>query len=79
MKSKFSKSKFYQRGRKALLKAVQMCKTQQKLAEKCHVKQQYISDWIKNGLPPNRVLSIEKAVNGAVTRHELRPDIYPEE
>jgi DNA-binding transcriptional regulator YdaS (Cro superfamily) len=27
--------------------------------------------------PPERVLAIERATGGKVTRHQLRPDIYP--
>lgn len=27
---------------------------------------------------PDRALSIERATNGVVTRHELRPDLYPD-
>jgi DNA-binding transcriptional regulator YdaS (Cro superfamily) len=30
-------------------------------------------------VPAERVLSIESATDGAVTRHELRPDLYPTE
>ena len=36
---------------------------------------QAVCDWTR--CPPKRVLQIEKATAGQVTRHELRPDIYP--
>lgn len=28
-------------------------------------------------IPAERVLQIESATNGLITRHELRPDLYP--
>lgn len=47
------------------------------LAKYLDVTPQAISDWVRKGrVPPARVLSIEKAVNGRVTRHELRPDVF---
>lgn len=30
-------------------------------------------------VPAERVISIETATSGAITRHELRPDLYPEQ
>ena len=41
------------------------------------VSQQAVSGWLRNGCPPDRVLAVEKATNGEVTRYQLRPDIYP--
>lgn len=38
---------------------------------------QAISDWTR--CPPLRVLQVEKATSGRVSRHELRPDLYPRE
>lgn len=32
--------------------------------------------WVRKGVPPTRVPTIESAVDGAVTRYQLRPDIY---
>lgn len=43
------------------------------LAEKLGVKPQAISQWRQ--APAERVLAIEAA--SGVSRHELRPDIYP--
>lgn len=46
---------------------------------------QVIVNWRKRGIPPREVLNVERATvmeEGAqprVTRHELRPDIYPAE
>jgi len=42
------------------------------------VDQRYVWNWLTRGLPVERVLAVESAVDGQVTRHELRPDIYPE-
>jgi len=39
------------------------------------VSSQAISQW--NRCPAERVLAVEAASEGAVSRHELRPDIYP--
>lgn len=37
---------------------------------------QAVSKWARSGVPAERVLLVEKACGGAVTRYELRPDIY---
>ena len=48
-----------------------------------------IQDWQARGVPPRRVLQLEEALEAKrqeyqsmarvpVTRHDLRPDIYPE-
>ena len=43
----------------------------------CRIKQQHISYWLRKGrLPAEHCSVIEAAVNGAVTKHELRPDIF---
>lgn len=36
---------------------------------------QAICDWRK--CPPRRVLQVEAATKGIVSRHRLRPDLYP--
>lgn len=46
-----------------------------KLAELISVSSQAISQWTR--VPAERVLQIERATGGRVTRHELRPDLYP--
>jgi len=39
-----------------------------------------VSSWIARGrLPAERVLPVEAATMGQVTRYDLRPDIYPRE
>lgn len=36
-----------------------------------------VKHWITRGIPPEYCIPLEKALNGRVMRHELRPDIYP--
>lgn len=39
---------------------------------------QAVGAWCRSGrVPAERVLDIERATNGQVTRHQLRPDLYP--
>jgi len=63
---------------KALRKAVKIAGSQSELARRMGVDQRYVWNWLTRGLPVERVLAVESAVDGQVTRHELRPDIYPE-
>jgi DNA-binding transcriptional regulator YdaS (Cro superfamily) len=79
MTAAFSCSKHFKKSRQSLLRAIRLCSTQKKLAKICGVTQQAVNDWLKRGIPAHRALTVERAVSGAVTRHELRPDIYPEE
>lgn len=64
---------------KALNKVVQLIGGQSALAKKIGVKQPTVFNWLHTRAPAKRVIQIEKIVNGAVTRYELRPDIYPRE
>lgn len=48
-----------------------------KIAEHLGIRRQAIYQW--NEVPALRVIAIERFINGAVTRHEMRPDLYPEE
>lgn len=52
---------------------------QSRFAEAIGTSQQLVSYWIRNGklLPAEHVLETEKATG--ISRHELRPDIYPRE
>jgi DNA-binding transcriptional regulator YdaS (Cro superfamily) len=68
----------------ALFKAVEVFRYQSALADAIGVKQQNVWHWLyKTGvIPAEHVLNIEQATLGKgqmVTRHELRPDIYPVE
>ncbi len=53
--------------------------TQSEFARRLGVTQGLIWQWL-NGyrrITAERVIPIEEATGGEVTRHELRPDIYP--
>lgn len=45
------------------------------LARALGVTAQAICDWKR--CPPRRVLAVEAATRGIVTRYRLRPDLYP--
>ena len=61
-----------------LQKAVVIAGGQTALAKKVGVKQQNISWWITRSrkVPAERCIAIEAATHGAVTRHDLRPDVF---
>lgn len=51
----------------------------QALAMRCGVSYQAVQAWRARGqVPATHVLKIEEATRGKVSRHQLRPDIYPE-
>ena len=61
----------------ALKKAIDLAGGQTQVAKKCNTTQQRVWNWINRDkkLPAEYVLTIEKLTG--VSRHELRPDIYP--
>lgn len=68
----------------ALERAITVAGGLSALADKIDQKPQTVNNWRSRGVPPERVLDVEKATadeNGKpqVSRHELRPDIYPAE
>lgn len=39
---------------------------------------QAVGGWCRSGrVPAERVLDVERVTNGQVSRHQLRPDLYP--
>lgn len=62
-------------------RAVRIVGGQAALARACGkgCKQQHVWNWLHRDrkIPAEFVLSIERATRGLVTRHQLRPDIYP--
>jgi len=62
-------------------KAIAVVGSQKELARRIggKVKQQHIHRWLylTKCLPAERAIQIEIATDGAVTRHELRPDLWP--
>lgn len=61
---------------KSLKTAIDAFGTQQKLAAALGVKQQYISYWLRNRVPAEWCRKIEDVTDGAVTRADLRPDLF---
>ena len=64
----------------AFMKAIHLSGgTQQTLADLLGVTQAHVSYWKCNQIPVKRAIEIERALNGQVTRNELRPDIFGEQ
>lgn len=64
----------------AIERAAQLVGGQSALARKLGCTPQAVSKMCSTGrVPAERVLAVENACEGAVTRHELRPDLYPTE
>lgn len=62
----------------ALSLAIAKVGGQAELARRVGTTPQAVNNWVVRGLPVGRVLAIYRATRGAVTPHELRPDIYPD-
>lgn len=61
----------------ALEKAILIFGTQAALAESIGIRSPSISEWKARGIVPvARCADIERATNGAVSRYDLRPDIF---
>lgn len=62
----------------ALSRAIEKLGGQSALARACGVKQGHVWHWLNksHSVPGDYVLAIEAATGGAVTRYELRPDIF---
>lgn len=64
--------------KKALDRAIKIAGGVTALAKKLKVDQSTVSQWRRRkSLPPEMVIPIELATDSQVTRHELRPDLYP--
>ncbi len=60
--------------------AIDVIGSQRELAALIGIAQSHISRWLKSGkTTAEYVIAIEKACAGQVTRHQLRPDLYPQE
>lgn len=47
------------------------------LARALRIKPPSVAEWrARNRVPAERCLAIERATNGRVTKHELRPDVF---
>lgn len=62
----------------AIRRAIDMFGTQTALAARIGVGQNVISYWLHEckQVPPKRAVQLEAVTNGAVTRKELRPDLW---
>ncbi|HIE4430006.1 TPA: transcriptional regulator [Burkholderia multivorans] len=64
----------------AIERAAQLVGGQSALARKLGCTPQAVSKMCSTGrVPAERVLPVEAATDGRVTRYELRPDLYPSE
>lgn len=62
---------------KAITKAIEIAGGQASLARKCRVSQTAAWKWAKGkGISAESALLIEAATEGAVSKHDLRPDIF---
>lgn len=59
-----------------LKRAIEIAGSVTMLAEQIGVSRQAVEKWEQNGVPADRALDIERVLNGAVMRHELRPELY---
>ena len=51
---------------------------QSELARRLKIRQQSVQEWVTRGrVPAERVLEIERVTG--ISRHQIRPDIYPVE
>lgn len=64
-----------------LQKAIEVAGGQTALGQLIGKDQRTIWAWLNRTkkVPAEMVIPIEKALNGSVSRHHLRPDLYPEE
>lgn len=59
----------------SLQRAIKIVGSRRALARALNISPAAVSQWTE--VPVKRVLAIEALTDGAVCRHELRPDIYP--
>lgn len=64
-----------------LARAIEICGSQAELARRLGepVQQQHVWNWVNRAggrVPPEQCIPIERAVDGAVTRYDLRPDVF---
>ena len=60
----------------AVRRAIEAAGGPRAVAAALGISPQAVSKW-PDRLPAERVLDLERLAGGAVSRHELRPDIYP--
>ncbi len=60
-------------------RACKIVGNQHELAQLLKVSDEAVRKWRLKRVPAERVLQIEKATKNEVTRHQLRPDLYPKD
>lgn len=62
-----------------LQRAIEILGGQSALARACGKKQAHVWYWLNRSgrVPAEQAITIEQATGGEVSRHDLRPDIYP--
>jgi len=62
----------------AIRRAIECLDSQAAFAKAVGVHPTFVSQWVtgRRPVPPRYCIPIEIAVRGAVTRHDLRPDIF---
>jgi len=52
---------------------------QVQVARAFNISPSAVNQWKTNGIPLNRVLALEKILDGKMTRFQLCPEFYPEQ
>jgi DNA-binding transcriptional regulator YdaS (Cro superfamily) len=71
-----NKQRVYTRVMNPLERAVQTAGSATELARLLKVDPQNITNWRARGVPASRCLAIEDVTKSAVTRYDLRPDVF---
>lgn len=61
----------------ALERAIRAFGTQQAFARALGIRSPSVTGWRRGKVPAERCAAIEAATGGAVTRSDLRPDLWP--
>jgi len=64
---------------KATLDQILGFTTEANIARYFNITPAAVNQWRKNGIPAERIIGLEKLVNHQVSRHEINPELYPEE
>ncbi|GAB3380819.1 hypothetical protein GCM10027567_26550 [Spongiibacter taiwanensis] len=61
----------------AIQRAIDLLESQKSLADFLGVTESAVSKWKRTGVvPPHRCRAIAQATDGAISVHDLRPDIF---
>ena len=62
---------------KAALDKVLDYTTEAKIARFFNISPAAVNQWHINGIPTERIIGLEYLTNKRITRHDINPDIYP--